>query len=82
MFEKVKKAEKKKIFIGLATIGGVVLLGAAYRQGMIKGLKKGAYLGGFYLGREIGLACKNGDLPPGTDQKILEILKIKAKGNI
>lgn len=77
MFEKVKK-EKKKVFVGLAIVGGVVLMGAVYRRG----LATGAYSAGFYLGREIGIACKNGTLAPGTDQKILEILKIASKEEI
>lgn len=76
MFEKAKK-NKKKVFVGLAVVGGVVLLSVAYN----KGVAKGAYSAGFYLGREVRMACDKGILAPGTDQKMLEILKLAAKGD-
>ena len=72
------KEQKKKALVGLSIAGGVGLLIITYRQGFVKGMAKGAYLAGYSLGRTIKGACDNGTLAPGTDQKILEILKIGA----
>lgn len=76
MFEKIKqkKEENKKVLVGAGIIGGVVLLGLAYRQGMIKGVAKGAYLGGFYIGQKIGAAHKNGVLDDETFKKVYEVV--------
>lgn len=84
MFEKIKqtKKENKKLFVGAAIVGGVVLLGVAYRQGMIKGIARGAYLGGYQIGSIVRKACENGSLPPDTHVKILELVKNTAEGNI
>lgn len=76
MFEKFKqkKEENKKVLIGAGVVGGVVLLGLTYRQGMIKGMTKGAYFGGFYIGRTIGLAYKNGTINQETFEAIKKII--------